>query len=151
MRETLIRQVLWREHDEEDNEQKSIACEMRVVFFPLNSSAEESPGLSEEEEKTCEKKRPDDRIEDGVGCVIVTEILVADEIILDEGESECFSEGSEEVAMIYFGRKNRDVFGSVGEMMRVHGEIVEHGTRDDERGENECECMLPIALEEIFV
>lgn len=151
MWETLIREVFRSEHDEENDEEEGIACEVRVVFFPLNSNAEESPGLSEEEEKTSEKKRSDDRIEDGVGRIIVTEILVADEIILDEGESECFSEGSEEVAMIYFGRKNRNVFRSVGEMMRVHGEIVEHGTRDDERGENECERMLPIALEEIFV
>lgn len=35
--------------------------------------------------------------------------------------------------------------------MRVLIEIIEHGTRRDERGENECECVFPVVFEKVFI
>ncbi len=103
MRETLIRQVFRSEHDEKNNEEEGVSCEMGMVFFPLNSRAKELPGLSEEEEESSEKECADDRIEDGIGRVIVTEILIADEVVFNERESDGFAQGAKEIAVIHFG------------------------------------------------
>ena len=124
---------------------------MRIVILVADTGHEEHPCLSEKEEKSCEKQRPDDGVEDRIGSVIVTEILIADEIILDEREAECFSESSERIAVIYFRREDGYFFGAIDEVVRVFVEIVEHRARGDAGGENKYERMSPEPSEKIFV
>lgn len=100
MREAFPGQVFRCEHDEKNDKEKGVAGEMRMVFAGSDSHHEELPRLSEEKEEAGEEEGADDGIEYRIGCVIVTEILIADEIILDEGEAKCFRERTEEVSMV---------------------------------------------------
>lgn len=102
MGEALIRQVFRGEHDEEDDEEEGIAREVGMVFPGAQTQAEESPGLTEKEKESGEKAGADDGVEDGIGRVIVAEILIADEIVLDEGESERFPESTPDITVVYF-------------------------------------------------
>lgn len=81
----------------------------------------------------------------------MTEVLIADEIVLDEGEAECFRESTEEVAMVHFRREERDILGAIGEMMGILIKIVEHRARGDAGGENKYEGMPPEPPEKILV
>lgn len=103
MRKSFVSQEFRREHDEEDDEEECVPGEMRVVLFEAQAGNEESPGLSEEEKESGEEESADDGIEDRIWRVVVAEILIADEIIFDEGEAERFREGAEEIPMIHFG------------------------------------------------
>ena len=151
MRKALIGEEFRSEHDEKDDEEECVPCQVRRAFSGTQATPDESPGLSEEEEESGEETGADDGVEDGIGRVVVTEILVADEIVFDEGEPESFGEGPEWVAVIHFGRKDGYVLGSIREMMGVPVEIVEHRARDDERGEDERERVSPVSFQEILI
>lgn len=151
VRETFIGEELRCKHDEENDEEEGVSREVGMIFPRTQPESEESPSLSEEEKEPCEKAGADDGVEDGIGCVIVTEVLIADEIVFDKGESECFREGAPEITVVHFRREEGDILRAIGEMMWVLGKIVEHRTRGDTRGEDEGECVLPEPSEEVFV
>lgn len=112
VRQALAGQILRSEHHEEDDEEEGVSCEVGIPYPGSDPFAQEPECLSEQEEKSGEEERADDRIEDGIGRVIMSEILIADEIVFDEREPESFRESEGKIAVIDCRREDGDLIGS---------------------------------------
>lgn len=54
--------------------------------------SEEYPDLPDDIEEPCEEESAHDRVKDRIGRIVVSPVLVAPEIVLDEAECDGFAE-----------------------------------------------------------
>ena len=97
----------------------------KVAVVITQTAIEESEEAEEEHAESGQEEGADDRIENRIGRIIVSPILITEERVFDEGCRESLDEGSWKIAVIHFRGKNGDVGGSGFEIFGMGDEEME--------------------------
>lgn len=152
VREPFIGEEFWCEHDEERSEKKGIYDETKVTVVIAQTAIEESEEAKKEHTESGQEESADDGIENRIGRIVVSPILITEERVLDEGCRKSLGEGSWKIAVIHFRGENGDMGRSGFEIFGMGDEeMEEHRSGCDEGTENEDESVFPEAPKEAFV
>lgn len=152
MWKTFVGEEFRCEHGEERTEEECVYDETEIAIVVAQTTIEESEKTEENQAEPRKEECSDDRIEDGIGRIVVSPVLVTEECVLDERCRESFDESAWKIAMIHFRREDGDMSGARFEVFGVGDEeVIQHRSSRDEGAQNEGEPMLPEALEEMFI